>query len=378
MAHYIRWCEIYGIPDPCGNDISYQLLVGIYTKFVMMGVNYNCKSVLRSATVRGYAVSVDALFLLRDFELPVDISNHKRSTITKTLVHNLEREEGIAKQRSPLDQKIYLEIVRKAQASKNINSIDKTLNDITTINRYLGCRASEYAQTKQDEVDYFTYPSGNKVVRAFTRNDFVFKDKDGAVIDTITDATIAHRVTISWRIQKNRENFQGITLPADPTNPSVCPVKAALQIVLRAHRLNQPDDLPLVVYANNRGRKVYLTGAKIAEVLRKIVKVVYPTISLFDLSKFSAHSFRVWACVLLDEQGKSPEYIKKRLRWLGESFRTYLRDTAAIQDQHRTALQNASHEIEQLLAALPDDIVEITAGAQSIELSEYEEDPNLD
>ena len=121
-----------------------------------------------------------------------------------------------------------------------------------------------------------------------------------------------------------------------------------------------------------------MTGAKIAEILRKIVKVVYPTISLFDLSKFSAHSFRVWACVLLDEQGKSPEYIKKRLRWLGESFRTYLSDTNAIQDQHRAALQDASLEIEQLLAALPDDIVEITAGAQSIELSEYEEDPNLD
>ena len=328
--------------------------------------------------MRGYAVSVDVLFLLRNFDLPVDINNTKRSTITKTLVHNLKREEGIAKQRSPLDQKIYLEIVRRAQVSKNINSVDKLLNDITTVNRYLGCRASEYAQTKQDEVDYFTYPSGNKVVRAFTRNDFVFKDKNGAVIDTITDATIAHRVTVSWRIQKNRENFQGITLPADPTHLSVCPVKAALQIVLRAHRLNQPDDLPVVCYTNNRGRKVYLTGAKIAEVLRKIVKVVYPTISLFDLSKFSAHSFRVWACVLLDEQGKSPEYIKKRLRWLGESFRTYLRDTNAIQDQHRAALQDASLEIEQLLAALPDDIVEITAGAQSIELSEYEEDPNLD
>ena len=153
------------------------LAISYLSEFVMMGVNYNNKSVLRSATVRGYAVSVDALFLLRDFALPVNMNNNTRSTITKTLVHNLEREENIAKQRSPLDQKIYLEKVRKAKASKNINSVDKLLNDVTTINRYLGCQASEYAQTKQDVVDYFTYPSGNKVVRAFTRNDFVFKDE---------------------------------------------------------------------------------------------------------------------------------------------------------------------------------------------------------
>jgi hypothetical protein len=40
--------------------------------------------------------------------------------------------------------------------------------------------------------------------------------------------------------------------------------------------------------------------------------------------------------------GKSPEYIKKRLLWLGETFRTYLRDTIALND--------ASVEVEQVLA----------------------------
>jgi hypothetical protein len=73
--------------------------------------------------------------------------------------------------------------------------------------------------------------------------------------------------------------------------------------------------------------------------------------------------------------GKSPEYIKKRLRWLGESFRTYLRDTATIQNQHREALNDASTEIEQLLAAQPNDVVEMTQGMQDIELlSEYDDD----
>ena len=61
---------------------------------------------------------------------------------------------------------------------------------------------------------------------------------------------------------------------------------------------------------------------------------------------------RVWACVLLDEAGKLPDYIKKRLRWMGDSFRMYLRDTHVIQDQHREALWASFKE-----SALPADIL---------------------
>lgn len=50
---------------------------------------------------------------------------------------------------------------------------------------------------------------------------------------------------------------------------------------------------------------------------------------------------------------------------LGESFRTYLHNTAMIQNQHREALNDASAEIEQLLAALPNDVAEMMQGMQA-------------
>jgi hypothetical protein len=34
---------------------------------------------------------------------------------------------------------------------------------------------------------------------------------------------------------------------------------------------------------------------------------------------------------LLDEARKLPDYIKKRLRWLGDTFKIYLRDATIIQ-----------------------------------------------
>ena len=57
------------------------------------------------------------------------------------------------------------------------------------------------------------------------------------------------------------------------------------------------------------------------------------------LLKYSCHSVRVWACVCLDEVGKQPDFIKKRLRWVGESYRVYLRDTNKINEQNRDALK---------------------------------------
>ncbi len=114
--------------------------------------------------------------------------------------------------------------------------------------------------------------------------------------------------------------------------------------------------MPLGVYRTKKGKSIYLTGNKIAKLLRKAVKSIRPDTSSEDLKQYSAHSLRVWACVLLDEAGKPPDYIKKRLRWLGDSFRMYLRDTSAIQLQHVDALREASREVMDLINALPTDI----------------------
>jgi hypothetical protein len=103
-----------------------------------------------------------------------------------------------------------------------------------------------------------------------------------------------------------------------------------MRLVLRAKRLNQPDDIPIAVHKTKEGKVIYITGNKIAELLRKVVKEVRPDTRSNELKQYSAHSLRVWACVLFNEAGKLPDYIKKRLRWLGDSFRMYLRDTAII------------------------------------------------
>ena len=89
--------------------------------------------------------------------------------------------------------------------------------------------------------------------------------------------------------------------------------------------------------------------------------------------KYSTHSIRVWACVSLDEAGKSPDFIKKRLRWLGESYRVYLRDTNKINQQHNDALQESSQAVMDLIDSDIDNIMEPLSGEDARESGEYDD-----
>ena len=75
---------------------------------------------------------------------------------------------------------------------------------------------------------------------------------------------------------------------------------------------------------------------------------------------------------MLYKAGKPPDYIKKRLCWLGDSFRMYLRDTLAIQLLHVNALREASLEIRALISALPVDVI-----ALSISMTDGTKDPDM-
>jgi hypothetical protein len=72
QAHYIKWAEIFGIPDSCGYYKRFIRIVAIYIKYVQCGVNYNNKQVLHSAKVGGYAEAVNNPLKLRSFSPPAN------------------------------------------------------------------------------------------------------------------------------------------------------------------------------------------------------------------------------------------------------------------------------------------------------------------
>ena len=304
---------------------------------------------LRAATLAGYAKAVNKLFTLRGFAAPVDLSDPENPAGVK--ITNHQKEEDIAFQRYPLNSEILAKLATIASSSPSMDSEKNLIFNMTCLGRLIGPRVSEYAQTSAKMVDYHIYPSGRKVIKAFTADDFIFFDKAGHTLQLIDKSSLdqAHRVKITWRIQKNRCNGQKITLSGERTCHTICAIRAAGRMVLRARRLGQPNDMPVACYSYKK-TKMYLTGKRIAIIFCEAVTAIHPKTSEAELSRYSAHSLRVWAWVLLDEAGMTPEFIMARLRWMGNSFRMYLRDTGIIQDKHRNVLRAASQEIVDLIA----------------------------
>jgi hypothetical protein len=156
------------------------------------------------------------------------------------------------------------------------NSDRNLLFDILTLSHFIGPCVSEYAQTTQDKIDFHTYPSGTCVIKAVTATDFAFNDKSGHVLKKINESTLdtATSVQITWRIQKNPQNGQKIKLSADAKNPALCPVQGALRMVMRATRMGQPDDMPVAYYKTKKAPLLYITGSRIATLIREAVKKV--------------------------------------------------------------------------------------------------------
>jgi hypothetical protein len=298
----------------------------------------------RSAMVRGYIESINTLFKLCNFDPPADLSDCT-NMCTKIIVAR-EKEECIAWQRSPITREIYSALLD--QASKSLVDSAKTVVfDWFTLVQITGLRCAEYAQKTQTNVEEHEYVSGKRVVKAFVPSDWKFYNSKGRLI--IDPMEVPKKLKMTFRIQKNRQNGQSITLVTNNAHQDICPVRAAHRIYLRAKKLNQSDSEPMGVFVNKFGIKKYLTGGKIAKVLQSVAKIVHPDWSADKLSRISSHLGRVWALILLDEAGMTPAFMTSRLRWMGDSYKLYLRDTSILQHKHIDALKKESDELMKLL-----------------------------
>ena len=146
----------------------------------------------------------------------------------------LSQEKDIAVQQSALSNKIYAQLHANAISSKSNNSEASLLFNCTTLGIVLGMRVSKFFQTSPKKIYHHVYPSGTKVIKAFVANNFVFLDSSRDIITDLDDSLAPHKVKIMWRIQKNRQHGQSIPVSTNKDHPQLCPVHAALQMVLRS------------------------------------------------------------------------------------------------------------------------------------------------
>lgn len=356
---YLRFCKLklLGGEDPCGTGIDYEKLLACYTTYLVDGNNIKNLE-LRAETVKLYLSAVNALFKARGFPPPVNFKDpHNRPA---QLYRNCKKWQKLPARRHPLTPQMF-SIMFTLAAKGGPDSFAASLLDWALVGRGMGQRCAEFGQKKQFVAEFHQTPRGVLILKAFMAGDIKFYDaKDHWIKNVKSHGCRAVKFRAHWRIQKNRRNGEEADFAADHDNPELCMVQAMLRIVLRARRLRRPRNSPLGVFRDGRSGKVkYLTGNKISAFFKSVAKQAHPTLTEEELKKYSAHSIRVTAAVLLHQAGKLPDYIKIRLRWVGESYRLYLRNTERLMMQHVKALDSDSKMIaalRQVLTTLPDSV----------------------
>ncbi len=85
-------CQTY----PELSNVGYQRNVATYIKYLQSGVNYYNKNNLRFATLHGYAMTVNTLFELQKYRLPINLND--RNNMAGVIISNIIKEKNIAKQ----------------------------------------------------------------------------------------------------------------------------------------------------------------------------------------------------------------------------------------------------------------------------------------
>ena len=315
---------------------------------------------IKSATITNYLRDAASLVASACGQDPR--SNPAEKTMApsiRAVLNECKRHEDMPHRVDPYTLEMHATVVaHNATCNAPSDSLDCALEDWYNLCSYLGCRLREYAQ--EDQYKHFHLggelaPNGTK--RAFTLADLRLFDTNSrpvTVSEFYSDFTRVSSALVKFSFQKNGDHGEDKLLTANIATPDRNPLKSLHNIVCRFARLVGFDQTttPLAVYSDN-GTKCFLHGSVIASSLRQLAKQTY-SLSEADLRKhykYSSHSLRAGAAVILHAAGVTAIQIKFLLRWRSDSFFFYLRNVAHLSAQQNNAFQQLTAASAQQIAA---------------------------
>lgn len=226
-----------------------------------------------------------------------------------------------------------------------------SLADWAVICLQTGFRISEYAQAHSALHMNLYSPCAKNIdgtTKAFIHSDFQFTDANKPPVPT-NRRYLAKFVHIKWRFQKNGNNGEVIPFARNNQKVKFCAVRAAFRIIRRAERLKQASHLPIAVsHSPTKHIKSlsYLTSPFVDKHMKLTAKHAHGISSVNALKKFTPHSPRVGACVLLDTVGSKPDCIKKRLRWKSDTYQDYPRHIDHVATDHVKAICSCLDDLQ--------------------------------
>ena len=346
QKHYLNtFCPKYHLhTNPFLSSIPLEecnQVMATYATFLALGNSLLCRSILAD-TIDKYLTAISDLFTQNGFPSPLTDPNkpNKRAPCITYVVSEQRRWEKVPNRREPLTLDMLQAIILHSKNSPS-TSLNSALTDWFTLGVYMGPRLSEFAQHSASLCKTGVKRNKDDTPTAFILSDFEFRGQNNIRLPHTFESSHAASLRVTWRFQKNNRNGEVITYTRNHDNTALCPVLAALRIRQRAIQLGQLDTLPIAIYLNDKNTISYITDTHIESLLRNTAQSLYNITNPDELKRFSAHSLRVGACVILHMAGSKSLTIKKRLRWVSDTFMTYLRDLPQLGDIHVSFINSA-------------------------------------
>ena len=269
------------------------------------------------------------------------VRGNEKPALLKQVLREHQRWEGMPNRREPLTKQMLLWIIAHAnhdQASPKL----KALADWCILGIYFGFRLAEFLQTHDDVKRGSLQCNRDGRPQAFITADFNFYGPHRTVLQINfsqpIDPSLVDSMSICWRYQKNLQNGEIKYMARNDKNPQFCVIRAALRIRTRHASITKNELTPLAVYQERGRRAQLLTNKHMESLLREAAKAVYKITNRDHLHRFSCHSIRVGACVMLHLAGFTDTSIQFELRWKSTSFKDYLRNILFVAGAKRSAL----------------------------------------
>lgn len=265
--------------------------------------------------------------------------------LLQDVLDEYHRWESIPNRREPITMTM-LEFFYSIAQQSPPHSFEASLFDWLLIGMQAGFRKSEWLQDSSTlKKGRFQLNKQDKLPKAFIASDFSFAYTPPSERNhnhlSYSGPTL---LIIKWRYQKNNQNGQQIKFAHNFDKPHLSVVLAAQRIIKRAKLFNLSPSHPLSFFVTPDNAVQHFHHKPVELALQNAAKTVYKITDLTLLKKYTLHSVRVGACVLLHASQPDPLFIQFRLRWRSLSFMAYLRSTPKLAAIHNAIMNGTNSD----------------------------------
>jgi hypothetical protein len=324
-------------------------ILTLYMVFLANGSTLMCKSI-RSSTMAAYGRDVAKLIKHVTGLDPRRLSptDTHDAPHYKAVLDEVRRLEKVPNKQEPFTPDMWRFMHREVESTSDFSGFRTAMCDWSGIGLFLGPRGSEWAQ--HDEFRDFRHPdiAPNGTPRAFTLKDLDFRARGNrriTVQQALDDPSEVERVYFCFSWQKNGDHGQGRIVVRQRLAIELDAVALTIRIVQRYRDLVGLEftDYPLAIYRDASGLILPIRFCEISREFQRVAAAVYnldPKNPAHKqaLARWTSHSLRIGACVILHAHGFSATQIKFLLRWNSDAFMEYLRNLAILSQQQNAAL----------------------------------------